>query len=75
MLTARRNGKQLATQDFHFAANGSIVQFQNYGAFNPEFQQQNVYYVDFSVSNPLLTAAVIDNFIATLYQPTCAPLY
>lgn len=67
------DNKQVASQKFHFAANGSVVQNMNYGTFNPNFK--GVYRMELAVTDELLTAALIDNFIATLYQPTCAPLY
>ena len=67
------SGKQVAIQVFSFAANGSVVQDQNYGVF--QGFPTSVYTLAFSVSNPLTTAALVDNFIAKLYQPACAPFY
>lgn len=66
-----QSGKLVAKQTFEFAANGSIIQDQNYGTFQG-FDQ--VYSVAFGVS-PITTAALIDNFIVKLYQKECAPYY
>jgi hypothetical protein len=66
-----QSGKLVAKQTFEFAANGSIIQDQKYGTFQG-FNE--VYSVAFGV-NPITTTALIDNFIAKLYQEECRPYY
>lgn len=58
---------------FDFKANGSIIQNQNYGKFGKGFA--NVYSVNFGLSDPVVAAALVDNFIATVYQKACSPFY
>ncbi|KXT14025.1 hypothetical protein AC579_10038 [Pseudocercospora musae] len=67
-----KSGSQIASQNFAFKTNGSVVQDQVYGAFNGF---NNIYSLQFSVSDNSSAAALIDNFIATLSQPSCAPYY
>lgn len=64
-------GATIASQEFSFAKNGSVVQNMNYAAFKGF---AGVSEIVFDVTNPSTTAAIVDNFIATLYQPSCAPL-
>lgn len=68
------NGNKVgvATQTFAFATNGSIVQDQNYATFNDGFK--GIYSLAFSVDNDV-SAALVDNFIATVTQDACAPYY
>ncbi|CAK3803725.1 Herpes-BLLF1 multi-domain [Lecanosticta acicola] len=67
-----RDGHPLAVQNFEFMTNGSVVQDQKFGEFKGF---TNVRSVGFSVTPANIGAALIDNFIATLYQPACAPYY
>ena len=55
-----RNNKQIGTpQTFSFQRSGAAVQNMNPITFNSNFQ--NVFYVTFAVSNPLVTAALLDD--------------
>ena len=49
------------------------MQDLNYGVFNSGFRGNGLYTINLAVSNALTTAAVVDNFIANLYQPALAP--
>lgn len=69
---ANGNSVSAAQQTFSFAANGSVVQDQKFATFNPGFA--NIYSLAFSV-NTASSAALVDNFIATVTQEACAPFY
>lgn len=68
-------GSKVASQTFQFAANGSLVQDQNYGKFNSEFK--GIYSLSFALQSAggSAVAAVFDNLIATVEQQSCAPYY
>lgn len=61
------NNKLLGTQVFEFVSLGGLTQNQNFGAYSSTLQQ-DVYTLEFSVTNDLVTAALIDDFAATLNQ-------
>lgn len=66
-----KSGRLVASQVFSFKANGSQVQDQNFGVFKGF---EGIYTLDLAVTEPEATAALVDNFIANLYQPAIAPL-
>ena len=63
----------MASQEFHFVKNGSVIQDQNIGVFKSAFA--NIHSLNLGVSNPVKNAALIDNFVATLHQQSCSPIY
>lgn len=60
------NSKVIATQAFNFVSNGGLLQNQMLGTFTSAFK--NVYTLQFNVTSPLTTAALIDSFEATLHE-------
>lgn len=68
MITATgydSTGMQVALQTFNFVAHGSL-QNMNPDTFNSAFRR--VYSVTFTVSNPTMNAAAIDNVVTIVYQ-------
>ncbi|KAK5124945.1 hypothetical protein LTR85_001135 [Meristemomyces frigidus] len=61
-----------AMRQFVFRTNGSNIQDQNFGAFGDGFA--GIYSLAFSVDNAV-SAALVDNFVATITQDSCAPYY
>ncbi|KAH9838195.1 hypothetical protein Tdes44962_MAKER08199 [Teratosphaeria destructans] len=71
-----RAGEAVASQTFPFVANGSMVQDQEFGTFSGAFA--GIYDLGFSVTShntTIVAAALVDNFIATLTQKSCAAYY
>ena len=57
----------VATQDFTYTVPlGTVAMDMSYGQFNSTFQ--NLAYMNITVTNNLTTAALIDNFVAELYE-------
>lgn len=66
------DGKLVAEQSFAFKANGSVIQDQNFGKFQGNWD--GVGTVAFGVK-PTTAAAFVDNFIAVLKQEGCKSYY
>jgi len=58
--------QQVASQTFNFIYFGGTTAQMQQGIFSPAFQ--NLYYVEFAVSNNQTTGAGIDNVVTTLYE-------
>jgi len=58
--------QQIALQTFNFIYFGGVTAQMQQAIFSPTFQ--NLYYVEFTVSNNQMTVANIDNVITTLYE-------
>ncbi|CAK3826373.1 Hypothetical predicted protein [Lecanosticta acicola] len=65
-------GQKIYNQDFQYAATGALLQQMTLGYFNQGWQGLQVARLELTVSNNATTAALVDNFLATVYGPQSA---
>lgn len=68
-VTGTAKGKKLYSQDFNYKTTGALLQPMTLGYFCQSWSGLKVDTLTFSVSNNLTTAALIDNFIASVFGP------
>lgn len=63
------NGRAVYSQTFTYTATGAPLQQMDLGYFSQGWLGFKIDTLDFSVTNNATTAALIDNFLATVYGP------
>lgn len=62
-------GQKVYSQDFEYKSSGKLVQDMTAGYFNQGWSGLKVKRLELTVSNNATTAALFDNFLATVYGP------
>lgn len=67
-------GREIYSQDFKYTATGALLQQMTLGYFNQGWSGLQVSRLEFTVTNNATTAALVDNFLATVYGPQNAAI-
>lgn len=67
-------GQKVTSQQFNYKPNGAVVAQMTEGFFNQGWTGLQVRTLEYTVSNNLTTAVLIDNMVATVYGPQNAAI-